>query len=413
MLIETSINKYKDKSRFLLISISLMLMLSGTEVDLFIPSFPELQSVFNIPITLVQLTLSVNFIAFCVGCIFAGSLGDRFSRRNVIIAGLVLFSISSLICTLTQNFNLLLLGRLLQGLAIAPISVLCLVVVSDEYPIEKQQSLLGMLNGLTNFAMSLAPILGSYITLFFGWRGNFAALLIFSLICLILSFFLLPKREGDLTVSLSMKSYIPLIKSYKFILYNIVIAASYVPFWVFISISPILFMKDMGVRLEHFGFYQSLICGAYALVSLFSPILLDKYGRKACFNFGMISCFIGGLLIAYAALSNVKQPLILTISIMIYTVGTVFPINIIYPSALKLIPNTKGKSSAVILSVKWIFISSALWITGLLYNQSFQPIGLIIIIFIIIFFISLKQIIKEESVELFLVENLIDMKKEL
>jgi DHA1 family bicyclomycin/chloramphenicol resistance-like MFS transporter len=379
-----------------------MLMLSGTEVDLFIPSFPELQSVFNIPITLVQLTLSVNFIAFCVGCIFAGSLGDRFSRRNVIIAGLILFSISSLICTLTQNFNLLLFGRILQGLAIAPISVLCLVVVSDEYPLERQQSLLGMLNGLTNFAMSLAPILGSYITLFFGWRGNFAALLIFSLTCLVLSFFLLPRREGDLTVSLSFKSYFPLLKSSKFILYNIVIASSYVPFWVFISISPILFMKDMGVKLEHFGFYQSLICGSYALVSISSPAFLEKYGRKACFNFGIVNCLIGLVLIASAAIFNVKQPLILTISMMIYTVGTVFPINIIYPSALKLIPNSKGKSSAVILSVKWIFISCALWVTGLLYDHSFQPIGLILILSIIIFFISLRWIIKEESLKTFL-----------
>jgi DHA1 family bicyclomycin/chloramphenicol resistance-like MFS transporter len=387
-------------NRLLVVSISLMLMLSGTEVDLIIPSFPELQNIFNISTSMVQLTLSVNFLAFCVGCIFAGALGDRYSRRTVILTGLIVLFLSSILCAVADNFYLLLVGRVLQGLAIAPISVLTLVVVSDEFPKEQQRSLLGILNGFTNFAMSIAPIIGSYICLYFGWRGNFFFLALFSLICLLLGYIALASRPGDPNIALSPKAYLPLIKSSKFALFYTTIAASFVPFWVFISLSPILYMKDLNVKLEHFGFYQGAICGSFALLSLISPTLLNKLGAKRCFNFGLIACILGLLLIIYASVANIKNPLFLTLTMIIYTLGTIFPINIIYPSALTVINNAKGKASAFILSVKWVFISVALWGAGALYNHSFTAIGIVCIISIIIFLVSLWILKNNEWIEM-------------
>ena len=65
-------------------------LLAGMEVDLFVPSFPELTHVFQLtPLTpfMVQLTLSLNFIAYCTCALFTGALGDRFGRRPVLLWG--------------------------------------------------------------------------------------------------------------------------------------------------------------------------------------------------------------------------------------------------------------------------------------------------------------------------------------
>ncbi len=62
-------------------------LLAGMEVDLFVPSFPELTHVFQLTPFMVQLTLSLNFIAYCTCALFTGALGDRFGRRPVLLWG--------------------------------------------------------------------------------------------------------------------------------------------------------------------------------------------------------------------------------------------------------------------------------------------------------------------------------------
>src|SRR5690349_5557818 len=100
------------------ITILLIEILAGSEVDLFIPSFPELQKVFELSPVMVQLTLSVNFIAYCLCSLFTGTMGDRYNRRHVMLAGLLIFVIGSFFCMTATHFALLLVGRFLQGAGI-------------------------------------------------------------------------------------------------------------------------------------------------------------------------------------------------------------------------------------------------------------------------------------------------------
>lgn len=86
------------------ITILLFEVLYGVEIDLFIPSFPQLQEAFNLTPFLVQLTISVNLIAFCLCCLFAGTLGDRFNRRHVLLCGLFIFVLGSICCVTALSF---------------------------------------------------------------------------------------------------------------------------------------------------------------------------------------------------------------------------------------------------------------------------------------------------------------------
>ena len=94
----------------LFLTILMISILAGTEVDLFIPSFPELQRVFNLSPFLMQLTLSINFIAYCICALFAGALGDRHSRRTVILISLWIFILGSLMCVTAHYYVVLILS---------------------------------------------------------------------------------------------------------------------------------------------------------------------------------------------------------------------------------------------------------------------------------------------------------------
>src|ERR1700722_2293898 len=131
-------------------TIILMDLLSGMEFDLFVPSFPELQSQFSLSPFWVEALLSVNFAGYCLSLFFVGSLADHYGRKPIILLGLMTFIIGSILCLWAPSYQFLLVGRFLQGVGIAAPAILSFLIIADAYPLKKQQSLMGILNGLMN-----------------------------------------------------------------------------------------------------------------------------------------------------------------------------------------------------------------------------------------------------------------------
>src|SRR4051794_12004758 len=108
----------------LLLTMILLDILGGAEVDLFVPSFPELKKEFALTPFWVEALLSVNFIGYCLSLIFVGGLADRYGRKPIILTGLVIFVIGSFTCLKAESFEFLLIGRFLQGVGVAAPAIL-------------------------------------------------------------------------------------------------------------------------------------------------------------------------------------------------------------------------------------------------------------------------------------------------
>lgn len=351
-------------------------ILSGSEVDLFTPSFPELKQVFNLTPFLVFLTVSANFVAYCLCSLFAGTLGDRFNRRNVILISLFIFIVGSLCCVLANHYSLLILGRLLQGAGMAAPSVLAYVIIADHYPIEKQSGILGVLNGLVTFAMAFAPIVGSFVNLYCSWHGNFIILLSLGLICFIATHFFIPNRAGQPNVSLSPVAYFPLFKSKKLMYSVLGLCFLFVPYWVFVVMSPLLYMESMQINIKHFGYYQGAIAGIFSIISLMSPRILKKIGQDKALLWGNILSFASVALMLLVGIFNIMNPLIITGLMMVFAVAVVFPVNIIYPQTLEILPGAKSRTAALINSLRLLLTAGFLQLNSYFYDGQFFSISL-------------------------------------
>lgn len=376
----------------LFFTIILIEILAGMEVDLFIPSFPELQKTFNLTPFLVQLTLSVNFVAYCICSLLVGTLGDRFNRRHVMLGSLGVFVLGSLFCVLASSFYLLLLGRFFQGVGMAGPAVLAYVLVADEYPIEKQPAIMGIYNGICNISVAIAPIIGSYVSLYFNWRGNFILLLVLGLLAFMLGYRVIPNRKNDTNISLSLKSYIPLLTSPQLMYYVIGICFLAVPYWVFTGMAPILYMEDMGVPLKHFGLYQGAIAGAFSIVCILSSKILNRYGKENCLNISKWLCGISAFVFLYIALANIKHPLVITCAMVVFAIVSVFPFNIYYPYSLEVIPNSKARTAALIHAIRLLLTAFSIQSVSYIYNGIFFPIGITIFVCITIALYSFRTV---------------------
>lgn len=365
----------------LFFTILITIILAGAEVDLFIPGFPDLINTFGLSPASVQLTLSMNFLSYCIGSLFAGTLGDKYGRRPIMLAGLSIFVIGSVICVYAPTFTLLVFGRLLQGLGMSGPAVIGYVVIADTTPPEKQPGLLGTLNGMITFAMAFAPVIGSYINIAFGWRGNFFVLLALGLISFILCWIFIPNTyKPNSNVSLSLKAYTPLLKNKEFLTLFALVCSLVSCYWVFIGMAPILYMEDMGVKIEHFGFYQGSIAGIFSVMSISSPLILNRFSHEICLKVGMNLLLVVSIVMLTTSLFITDSPIIISILMIAYVMPFVFPINILYPRSLDAVPNSKAKASALVNFGRLALSAVALNIVTFVYTGQFMPIAAFIFI---------------------------------
>lgn len=375
-------------------------ILCGMEMDLFIPSFPELQKVFNLSPVMVQLTIGVNFVAFCICSLFAGALGDKYNRRTVLIGGLLIFVLGSVVCVTAQNFPVLILGRVFQGIGISAPAILSFPVLLEDYSVDKQPGIVGMINGAKTLAMAIAPVIGSFVNLYFNWRANFSLLLGLGIICFIASYFSIPHKMGNKSVSLSLKTYLPLLQSKRFMSCMIGLSFLTAAYWLFAAMAPILYMNDMGVPLKNFGYYQGSLSLTFAIICIFSPKVFAWYGHKKCLYFGLGLCFISIILLVGLIIIETRDPLIVTAVLILFSIAVVFPINILYPLSLEIVPHTKGRSAGLGQTMLLLLTASLIETVSYFYNGWFMPIGLAMVLSILISLVLVQAIIYKKWLHL-------------
>ncbi|MCX7123017.1 MAG: MFS transporter [Gammaproteobacteria bacterium] len=363
----------------ILFAVILMDLLTGMEFDLFVPSFPELQAQFNLTPFWVEALLSANFIGYCISLFFVGSLADRYGRKPIILLGLLIFVIGSILCVSAPTYSCLLIGRFLQGIGIAAPAILSFLIIADSYAMKKQQFLLAMLNGSMNIAVAVSPLIGSYIALYFQWRGNFVLLLILGLIVLLASVFFVPKYKlPEHKETISLRGYLPLFKSKPLMLLMANIILMIIPYWIFVGMSPLLYMKNLGVSLRHFGYYQGIFALVFALGSILFGLMMHRYTQKKILHVSGLVYLFSLITLVIATFWGNHNPLLITLAFLPFIISQIMPSTQLYPLCLNFMPQAKAKVSAMIQGGRLVFTALSLQIASCFYEGSFRNIGIII-----------------------------------
>lgn len=384
----------------IIITVILMDLLTGMEFDIFVPSFPELQSHFSLTPFWVEALLSVNFIGYCISLFIVGGLADRYGRKVIILLGLLIFIIGSILCLGASFYKLLFIGRLLQGIGIAAPAVLSFLIIADSYPLKEQQFLLAMLNGSKNVAVAIAPIIGSYVALYFHWRGNFMLLLLLGILVLVMTILLLPTYKlSEKKVIPSLSGYTSIFRSVPLMILIVNLIFIFVPYWIFVGMSPLLYIKDFGMSLARFGYYQGLFAFVFALGSIMFGLIIKNanYNQKKMLYVSIQIYIFSILLLALISFLNSTNPMLITLAFLPFVIGQIIPSTILYPLCLNFMPQAKGRVSAIVQGGLLIFSALSLQIAGYFYNGTFRSIGMIIIIFISLAIITLLLVIQTRA----------------
>jgi len=142
-------------------------------IDMYLPSLPELGRTFHATDAAVQFTLVTFFIGFALGQSLYGPITDRYGRKPPLYASLAVFVVTSVACALTPSIGWMSFFRLLQAVGACGGGVMSRAMVRDLFPPEDLRKIFSLLILVLGVSPLVAPMIGSYLLEWFGWRSVF------------------------------------------------------------------------------------------------------------------------------------------------------------------------------------------------------------------------------------------------
>ncbi|MGL9757629.1 MAG: multidrug effflux MFS transporter [Wolbachia sp.] len=363
---------------FLLI---LSLIAKFVEIDISVPSFPDIVRYFNVPEGTIQLTIAYNFLGFCIGGLFFGPLSECYGRRRMMIIGNTFLLIGAVGCVIAPSVFYLLISRFIQGIG-ASTSVVVFAIIADSYKGEEAVKFIGIMNSVLTIIMAIAPVLGSFINEIVGWRGNYASVAILCFISWALLLFLLPETKKDrdvFSLKKMMKDYKKLLSSSKFMVLSLQQSLFSAAYMSFITCGPFLYMETFGLSSTIYALHQGAIVGSFSLISLFSIKILKKFGAVWCVISGTSVGAIGSLLLVILSVIMPHSFYLVTLSMIIFSIGCAICQPVVFNASINVFPEIKGTASSALSFIRAFIMAIFIGLTSYVYNG--QAISAAILVF--------------------------------
>lgn len=274
-------------------------------IDLYLPALPAIAVGLGASPEAVQLSVTVFLAGFTLGMLFYGPLSDRFGRRPVMLVGIALFTVSSLGCLIATTVGQLVLARFFQAIGGGAASVLARAVARDVYPPTEAIRKLSLMAMVSTMAPMLAPVAGSLILPWSGWRGAFVVLLAWGVLSSLVVWLRLPEtlaadRRGHMSVGGAFAAYGRMLADS--VALGLVLAGgmSFAAMFAYITGSPHFFIELQGFSPLAF----SLVFATNALGLLGANYVNSRLVRRlGPFRMLAIGCslgFAGGTLLMAA-----------------------------------------------------------------------------------------------------------------
>lgn len=211
-------------------------------------------------------------------------------------------------------------------------------------------------------------------------------------------FFIPNYKLPDHNNKISLKDYLPILNSKPLILLITNSNMMSTPYWVFLGMSPLLYINGLGVSLKEYGYYQGGWALIFALGSLLLGPTINKFKVRDMLHFANMLFATSLIMISYLLYIDSKNPILIALSFLPFSFGSIIPSLITYPLALNFIKEAKSKISAAIQASRLIQTAIGLEIAGYFYNDSFQNIGIIINVMIIIAIVTTNMVVRNKEI---------------
>ncbi len=152
-------------------------------IDAMLPALPRIAAELTPEaVNRAQLVLSTFVLGMGLGTLVAGPLSDSYGRKRTIVGFVGLYIVGSVAAALSSSMEMLLAARLVQGLGAAGPRIVSIALVRDLHEGRTMARIMSFVMMIFILIPAVAPSIGALIMAGFGWRGIFAAFVIFGIL---------------------------------------------------------------------------------------------------------------------------------------------------------------------------------------------------------------------------------------
>src|SRR3990167_7262764 len=284
---------------FIVIILSGILGLMCT--DLFVPSLPSIAHAFHETQNHVQLTISLFLAGFTLSQLFYGPISDYLGRKLPLMTGVLLFIIGSTVCVFAASFDLLCVGRIIQGIGVGAGLSLARVILRDVYQGTQLAIKTARVGVFISLTPAIAPFIGGILQQRFGYHSCFTFMLCYGLLLLFLILFYFQEtiqiKNKSFTVKHTITEYSNLLKNYFFMRYVFISGLAFAAIILYANVMPFIIQDELKLSAVKNGIIILLSAFGISFGSFISSLIVKKISSERLIYFGLQFFLVCGLLL--------------------------------------------------------------------------------------------------------------------
>jgi DHA1 family bicyclomycin/chloramphenicol resistance-like MFS transporter len=353
-------------------------------MDVYLASMPSMAKALETDAAHIQLTMGVFTVGYAVSQLVYGPLSDRFGRRPVLIGGTLVFVLASFAAALSTTIETLIAFRVIQAFGACSGPVVGRAIVRDRYG--RDAAHIFAYISMAMMAMPiLAPIIGGWLEIVFGWRANFHFMTGFGFVALIAILALLdesleqPNRDA-LHPARLIGNYARLFVHSTFMGYALTIMGAFGGVMAFITASPFVLIELAGVDPRTYGVMFALTAAGFATGSFISARTSRKWGIVRSVRYGTSLNVVFSVLMVAPVLASVFDAWAICIAMILISMSNGLIFANCQAGAIAPFPRMAGTAAALMgaMMMGGSFVVAAV-IAGA-YDGTAKPMTLAILV---------------------------------
>jgi DHA1 family bicyclomycin/chloramphenicol resistance-like MFS transporter len=274
--------RQKSETEFIFVMASLMSLVAFA-IDALLPAIADISATIHITDTKNnQLFITMIFLGLGFGQLISGPLSDSFGRKPIIYVGFIVFTFASFICVFATNLEIMILGRLLQGIGLSAPRTISIAMVRDRFSGNYMARVMSFIVVIFLLVPIIAPALGKIMLDIYGWESIFYSQLIIGFFIMIWVYKRQPetlKKEDRKKFKFSLffegtKEFLKHKYAVIFTLFSGFITGS---FMVYLSASQHIFEDQYDLK-EEFPFIFAGLSVSIGLATFLNGKFVVKFG---------------------------------------------------------------------------------------------------------------------------------------
>ncbi|TXN35190.1 multidrug effflux MFS transporter [Flagellimonas hymeniacidonis] len=278
--------KDTQKPNFEFVALMAALMsIVALAIDALLPAISNIGEAINsLNSTDNQLLITMIFLGLGVGQLFFGPLSDCYGRKPIVYLGFGIFTVASFICLFSTSLEVMIFGRILQGIGLSAPRTLAISIIRDTYKGDYMAKVMSFVVAFFILIPVVAPAIGKVILDSMGWQAIFYVQLVFGFIVCIWFW----KRQAEtlrpeFKIPFSSHVFVDGVKEFlKFretIVFTIISGLVTGAFLVYLSSSQHVFENQYGLK-EAFPYIFAGLAISIGLSTFLNGTLVMRYGMR-------------------------------------------------------------------------------------------------------------------------------------